>query len=208
MRKKLVFIIFICLVFFLAKGSMVNSITCLPPGQVITGTPAAGSGVRCATCDVCGYCLNQTPPQNWESCRNCLYPALTTFPALENKTLEVDPAIGLAPTTAIGSAYTMLGCINTGGFNSPTGTGAGGVAKALLNIVFSTVGGVALLYLIYGAFIILTSQANPERLSYGKNVVWGAVVGLIFSLSSVFIINLIASGVLKIPGFNAVSPTP
>jgi len=67
--------------------------------------------------------------------------------------------------------------------------------------VFSVAGGIAFLYLIYGAFIITTSQSNPERLNYGRRVVYGAITGLIFTLGSVFIVKFIASGILKIPGF-------
>lgn len=94
----------------------------------------------------------------------------------------------------------MIGCIKTDlGFTEQEA--ASSVTQTLLNIIFGIVGGVAFLYLIYGSFIILTSQSNPERLNYGKRLVFGAIIGVVFTLASVFIVNFIASGILRIPGF-------
>ncbi len=162
---------------------------------------------RCAACDFCGYCQNGPIPGNWEACRNCLYPALTMYPAQANKTLEILPIINGAPTPRLGHTYTMVGCISTNLSDFSEPGAAASLTKVLLNLVFSTVGGVAFLYLIYGTFLILTSQADPERLNNGKRVVYGAIIGLVFSLASIFIINIIVTMVLKIPGFEAVKST-
>ena len=68
-------------------------------------------------------------------------------------------------------------------------------------MIFSLAGGLAFIYLMYGGFIILTSQADPEKLNYGKRLLYGAGVGLIITIGSVFIVNFVGSGILKIPGF-------
>jgi hypothetical protein len=156
---------------------------------------------RYAACDLCGYCQGNSPPQSWTSCQKCLYSNITNTDPATNETLIVDPVTNLAPTTIPGKQYTFLGCLGgeSGGFT--TEGAAGGVVQSLLNIIFSIAGGVAFLYLLYGSFIIATSQANPERLNYGKRVVYGAIAGLIFTLGSVFIVKFIASGILKVPGF-------
>jgi hypothetical protein len=94
----------------------------------------------------------------------------------------------------------MLGCITSGagvGFKD----GAPSVVQAMLNVIFSLSGGVAFLYLMYGGFIYMTSQADAEQLNYGKRLITGAIVGLILTFGSVFLVNLIGSGILKIPGF-------
>ena len=160
---------------------------------------------RYAACDLCGYCPPNPAPQSWPSCQKCLYPGIPSNPST-NASLLVNPNTNLPPTPMPGRQYTFLGCLGggTGGFTKAGA--AGGVIQSLLNIVFSTAGGIAFLYLIYGSFIIATSQANPEKLNYGKRVVYGAIVGLIFTLGSIFIINLIASGILKIPGFGGTGP--
>lgn len=162
---------------------------------------------RCATCDLCGYCLGanpappaQNPPADWEACRNCLYPDITS-PAEDNETLRIDQTNNNGPTPFPGSWYTMIGCVSTN-IGSFTGQGAaGGVVQTLLNLIFGIAGGIAFLYILYGAFIILTSSADIERLNYGRRVIFGAIIGIIFSLSAVFLVNLIGGGILKIPGF-------
>jgi len=107
-----------------------------------------------------------------------------------------------------GRQFTMLGCITSGstvGFTDKSG--APSFVQAMLNVLFTFAGGLAFLYLMYGGFIILTSQADPERLNYGRRLIYGSIIGLIFTFGSVFIVNLIGSGILKIPGFNgAVAP--
>jgi hypothetical protein len=160
-----------------------------------------GLKYRYAACDLCGYCSrNQTVPQSWSACQKCLYPNIANTDPAANETLLINPETNLPTTPMPGRSYTFLGCIEGGGGFTQSGAG-GGVVQKILNIIFSMAGGIAFLYLLYGAFVIATSQADPEKLNYGKRLVYGAIVGLIFTLGSVFIINFIASGVLKIPGF-------
>lgn len=154
---------------------------------------------RYATCDLCGYCPPNRPPSNWEKCAACLYPGVTDPES--NQTLLINPETNLPPTPYPGRQYTMLGCIKTDLGSFQQEGAAVSVIQALLWVIFSVVGGIAFLSLIYGAFVITTSQNNPEKLNYGKRIVYGAIIGVIFSLFSVFIVNLLASRVLKIPGF-------
>jgi hypothetical protein len=121
------------------------------------------------------------------------------------ESLRVDPESNLPTTPVPGKQYTFLGCLGSGGSFGQEGA-AGGVVQSILNIVFSLSGGIAFLYLLYGSFVIATSQANPEKLNYGKRLVYGAIAGLIFTLGSVFLVKFIASGVLKIPGFGESTP--
>jgi hypothetical protein len=158
-----------------------------------------------ATCDQCGYCpdpANPTAgvPSNWKECKACLYPAASDDPTT-GQTLQISEqgAAGhVGPTPKPGSYFTMIGCISTGDFTNPSATG--GFIKPILNIIFSVAGGIAFLYILYGAFQIATSQNDPEKLNYGKRLIMGAVIGLVFTLSSLFIINLVGGDLLKIPG--------
>lgn len=157
---------------------------------------------RYASCDLCGYCpeANPNPPSNWQKCVQCLYPGASTDPTTK-QTLIIDPATNLPPTPYPGRHYTMIGCVQTssGGFESQKGVIS--IGQLFLNIIFSVVGGIAFLTFIYGIFVVMTSQNNPEKLDYGKRLIYGAIIGLVFSLSSVLIVRLIASNILKIPGF-------
>jgi hypothetical protein len=164
-----------------------------------------------ATCDQCGYCpktdattgacIPQNPPGSWQSCANCLYGDLSPDPTTCN-TLKINPDTNLPPSPRSGTWYTMIGCVDVGVAGFSQSGAAGGLVQMLLNIVFSIAGGITLLYLLYGAFLVLTSQAEPEKLQQGKQIIWGAIIGLGFTLASVFLVNLLASGILKIPGFS------
>jgi len=179
---------------------------------------------RYATCDACGLCptvVNGTNPSctvatvpgDWKSCAKCVYP--TRYPANSNPdptncdTLLIDETTNLAkyPATA-GRQFTLFGCIKTdAGIGFSGSKGAPSFVQAMLNVVFSLAGGAAFLYLMYGGFIVLTSRADPERLNYGKRLIYGSIIGLLFTLGSVFIVNLIGSGILHIPGMTT-SSTP
>lgn len=182
------------LIFFLSFSALKTRASTPPPAP------------RFASCDLCGYCLGKSVPQNWESCRACLYPDANSTPE-NNSTLLIapNPTISSAlepPTPKLGRHYTMIGCINTniaGGFTEEGA--AGNVVQRLLNILFSISGGVAFLYLLYGSFLVLTSQSEPEKLNRGKRTIYGSVVGIIFVILAVFIVNFIGNTLLRIPGF-------
>ena len=156
-----------------------------------------------AECDLCGYCPRNypTPPGNWAQCIECLYPSARLEPTYKD-TLKIEPTTHNPPQAQPGRMYTMIGCIKTdsSGFNQQGA--AASVIQAMLDLVFRVVGGIAFLYFMYGAFLVLTSQADPERLNHGKQTLYGAIVGLLFSLLSIFIVRIIATGILRIPGFS------
>ena len=173
---------------------------------------------RFAECDLCGYCKTArtaqpgepTPvlvPGNWNECRQCLYPG-TTGPATSNQTLRIDgnpnsSTYNAQVTPRPGRYFTQLGCISTSmNINDFSERGAAGnVVTLLLGVIFRIVGGIAFLYLIYGAYVIITAKGIPERLNQGKSIVFGAIVGLIFTFLITMILNLIGNGILRIPGF-------
>lgn len=175
----------------------------------ITDTPTPQPKI--ASCDLCGYCPIVTPqpnvtpnptPQNWEKCKNCLYPTLTGVQLMEeNKTLEIDPTTGLPPQPASGQMYTMIGCIGTNLTTFTSSTGVAGVVQILFNFIVTLSGGIAFLTIIYGAFVLITSQSNPEKLDQGKRLILGAIIGLVFILFSAFIVNFLAKNIFNIGEF-------
>jgi len=156
---------------------------------------------RYATCDQCGYCPPNPPPGNWTQCVQCLYEGIAPIPD-QKETLKIDPNTNLPPTPHPGRAYTLIGCVKTDLGSFQQEGAAASVVQILLDLIFKIIGGIALIYLLYGVSIIMTSQANPEKLNLGKRIILGAIIGVIFSLSAVFLVRLIASGILKIPGFS------
>lgn len=62
-------------------------------------------------------------------------------------------------------------------------------------------GGLALLCIIYSAFMMQSSQGNPERLKKAQEMITSCIMGLMLIIFSVFILRLIGVEILKIPGF-------
>jgi hypothetical protein len=188
MKKIFVLFTIFFIIFFLSRSLLAQSPTV---------NPSTSSVSRYAACDFCGYCPPHTAPQSWSACKKCLYPALSDDPSTK-ASLLIDPTTNLAPTIFPGKQYTMLGCLGNGKSFTDESASAS-VVQSVLNIIFSAIGGIAFLYLLYGASIVATSQDNPERLNYGKRVIYGAIAGLLFGLFSVFTTKTISTGILKIP---------
>ncbi|MCX6744070.1 MAG: pilin, partial [Candidatus Parcubacteria bacterium] len=55
------------------------------------------------------------------------------------------------------------------------------VAK-LIRVFFGLLGLVAILIILYGGFLYMTSQGNPEVIDKAKKVLYGALIGLIICL--------------------------
>ncbi|MFA9288382.1 MAG: pilin [Weeksellaceae bacterium] len=159
---------------------------------------------RCAECNQCGYCIGKEIPGNLSACMACLYPSLPHDVNGAKTSLLIDPQTNRpAMKPAPGKYYTQLGCVSTNVASFTDPSAAGGVLNFILTrLIFPTVGVVAFLYLIYGSFQLMTAQGNREQIGNGKRMVVGAIVGLIFTLSAVLIVNFVGGQILKLPGFN------
>ena len=200
MKRFLIGFFFFQIAAFFVSQSLAITI----PTDVPTAAPssAASSGPRYTACDQCGYCPPNPAPSSWSACQKCLYPGINSDPTT-NESLKIDPSTDSPITPAAGHQYTFLGCLSTNVGSFSQQGGAGSIVQIILKVLFSIVGGIAFLFFLYGSFILATSQNDPEKLNYGKRVVYGAIIGLIFSLTSVLLINFLASQVLKIPGFGS-----
>lgn len=76
-----------------------------------------------------------------------------------------------------------------------------GFVSKFYGIGLGLIGGVALLFILYGGYLILTSQGNPEQLNRGKTNITYAVIGLLLAIFGYVFIEVIAKDILKIPGF-------
>lgn len=137
-----------------------------------------------------------------------MYDALGTNDATQNKSLQViddpnSPYYNIQVTPRPGRYYTQLGCITTD-LGSFTAQGASGsVVGTIMRVIFQITGGIAFLYLIYGAYVVITARGEPTALNRGRSIIFGAIIGLIFVMLITIILNLIGGGILRIPGFGS-----
>lgn len=62
-------------------------------------------------------------------------------------------------------------------------------------------GGIALILMVYGGIMVITSGGNPQKLQAGKELITSAVMGLILILFGTYLLKLIGVDILQIPGF-------
>jgi len=88
---------------------------------------------------------------------------------------------------------TDFGCIP----NDPVGF----VGK-FYSIGLGIIGGVSMIFIMYGGYLILTSQGNPIQLENGKRYIMYAILGLLFAIFGYVFIQIVAIDILHVPGFN------
>jgi Type IV secretion system pilin len=88
---------------------------------------------------------------------------------------------------------TDFGCIP----NEP-----GGFTSKLYGIGLGLVGAAAVLFIIYGGYLILTSQGNSLQVARGKTYVMYSIIGLIFAILAAIFLQLVVVDFLHIPGFS------
>ncbi len=134
----------------------------------------------CQTGLICqeGRCV-ALPTTSNPPIRGGITPSTTNTP-------NCDPRGG-EPGTGIDTA---IGCIPVGDTNAFIGF--------ILRWAIGIGGGIAFLLIVYAAFMIITSQGNPERLKAGQELLTSAIAGLIMLIFSVFILRVIGVNILGI----------
>lgn len=87
---------------------------------------------------------------------------------------------------------TAIGCIHT----SPAE-----LVKDFMTFILGISGGLAFLMMLLGAFQMLTSAGNPETLATGKDRFTSAIIGLLFVIFAVLLLQIIGVDILRLPGF-------
>ncbi|MBT3249697.1 MAG: hypothetical protein HN846_03335 [Candidatus Pacebacteria bacterium] len=92
--------------------------------------------------------------------------------------------------------WTAIGCIDT--------SSTEGIVSKLMTTGISIAGGIALLMILASAFLFATSEGEPKRTSEAKEILTSAIIGLIFIIFSVTILQFIGVNILHIPGFGEI----
>lgn len=90
--------------------------------------------------------------------------------------------------------WTGIGCVRTG-------SAAVFIQDVFLGWGIGLAGLIALICIIYSAFLLQTSQGNPERLKKAREYLTNCIIGLLIIIFAIFILRLIGVSILQIPGF-------
>ncbi|MCA9369753.1 MAG: hypothetical protein H6774_01930 [Pseudomonadales bacterium] len=135
-----------------------------------------------------------------ESCANAVTPTSTTpfqlcsqIPnPVQRAECETCATTGGGDPENPGGVWTAVGCIS----KDPAS-----IIQSLIKVGLGMSGGVVLLTFLAGGFMLTTSQGNPEGVNKAKEMMTASVVGLVFMLLSISILQFIGVTVLRIPGF-------
>ncbi|MBI3485851.1 hypothetical protein HY025_02795 [Candidatus Daviesbacteria bacterium] len=110
---------------------------------------------------------------------------------IQTTTTGAQPCDPTPETTGTG-IKTAIGCIPT----QPQQ-----LVQGFVRVISFASGGIALLLMIFGAIGIITSAGNPERLKQSQEQFTSAIIGLLFIIFSVLLLQIIGVDILNIPGF-------
>ncbi len=85
----------------------------------------------------------------------------------------------------------------------PIGTDPQSLIKSVFGLILSISGGIALILIIISGYKILASQGNPETLKGAREQLTAAIVGLLFIIFALVILQIIGYDILRIPGFGS-----
>lgn len=72
--------------------------------------------------------------------------------------------------------------------------------RSFFGILLSISGGIALLIIIYSGYKLMISRGNPETIQAARETLTSAIVGLLFIIFSMVLLQLIGVDILHIPG--------
>lgn len=109
---------------------------------------------------------------------------------------STDPTTGQcgSSTGAAAGLWTAVGCIPTS---------QNGLVAALIKIGLGISGGVALLMILVSAFMFSTSEGDQKRITDAQEMLTSAVIGLVFIIFSVTLLQFIGVSILHLPGFGS-----
>lgn len=88
---------------------------------------------------------------------------------------------------------TDLGCIST----DPAQ-----FTSRIYAIGLGLIGGAALLSIMYGGYLVMSSRGDKDKLMKGRSYIFSSIAGMVLAIVGFALYQIIAGQVLKLPGFN------
>lgn len=141
-----------------------------------------------APCNIGGIAIVDPQNPNSCTCQKEIRNLKTLCNGIENPTEREK----LCKVTCSG-VWTALGCVDL--------QLSGFIKNFLLGWGIGLAGVVALLCIIYSAFVLQISGGNPEKIKKAKERLTACIIGLLLIIFSVFILRIVGFDILQIPVF-------
>ncbi len=120
---------------------------------------------------------------------------------LTNDELKTNEPLSL-PCAKNGQSYSdAKGCTRIKTALGFVRTDSNGFTKWLLGFVLSIAGGIVIIIIIVAGYKLMTSQGDPEKIKNARDQLTAAIIGLLFIIFSLAILELITRDILGLPGF-------
>lgn len=141
--------------------------------------------------------VNTEPPDEepWPEPDYTPPPALDRYKIcnqLSERNTEGNPRAKCAECYDNEGIWTAVGCIKTDATTMVT---------QILRIAMGIAGGIALIMILAAGFMLSVSQGDPKRVSEARELITSAIIGLLFIIFSVTILQFIGVTLFRIPGF-------
>lgn len=185
-----------------------GTITPTPSPTLLTPSPTPPEPDFCRDPSGCGN--DCSSGSNCKQCSQCRPTPKPTSRAIKPSP-SPPPLVSLCDQLTKNNNYRNK-CLECIGKEEPTGkmwTAVGCIPISYTDVIKEVVfgigvgiaGGVAFLYFLYGAFMILTSTGNAEKLEEAKQIITSSLAGLLLIIFSIFLLQVIGVQILQLPGF-------
>ena len=120
----------------------------------------------------------------------------TGAPTLVSPTIEINEKFVIPPPPCDINGQkcdTAVGSIST----NPSD-----FVKSIFGILLSLAGGIAIILIMISGYRLMFSQGNPEKVQAAREQLTSAIVGLLFIIFSITILQVVGVDILKIPGIS------
>lgn len=197
MKKVLsfLFVIFLCLSLFPRNTIAATDCT----GKGVDGDFCGNGNIGAKTCCTPDFtCVTERSSNN--TLQVCRPSNNTNETGKANVTLTAVPVTPPQPPCA--GQITENGCTSVNTAFGVWNTDPAKFVQSLMSILLSISGGIAVLIIIFAGYTMMTSQGDPEKVQGAREQITAAIIGLLFLIFSVVILEIIGVDILHLPGFS------
>ncbi len=132
-------------------------------------------------------------------------------PAIQDpydKESELTNILPIAPATVCSKVDENGLCTEINTALGPINTQPEQFVKSILEIILGLAGVITVLFFIQAGYRLMTSAGNKEKVAQAREQITAAIMGLIFIVLSIALLEFIGFNILRLPGFGSTPAAP